>query len=80
MSYYSPKGLRKAIRQAVRYNRRMPVIPKALLWTDFPDTDEDLFGPDTKEDMRRPISISRRRPKHRRQRLHARLTGERTMR
>jgi hypothetical protein len=74
MSYTSRRALLRAIHRAVRYNREMPVEPKALLWTDFPDTEEDLFGPNTREDMREPAPVRRRRPKHRRQSLYNRLS------
>ena len=73
MSYPSRRRIMRDIRKAIRYNREMPVEPKALLWTDFPDTEEDLFGPNTREDMREPAPIRRRRPQQRRQGLYERL-------
>ena len=73
MSYDSRRALLRAIRKAIKYNRDTPVEPKALLWTDVPDTEEDLFGPNTREDMREPAPVRRRRPRQRRQGLYDRL-------
>ena len=68
--YIYGSELRRDIRAAVRDNNRHGVEPKALLWTDYPDADEDLFGPGTKEELRPPNAVWRRGPG---QRLHARL-------
>lgn len=74
MSYLTEASLAGAIRHAVIHNRITAVVPKSLLWTDFPDSEEDLFGPATKDEMRPPRAVSQRRPNARRQRLYARLT------
>lgn len=76
MNYLTEASLAGAIRAAISYNRNTPVLPKALVWTDFPDTDDDLFGPGTKDELRPPNPVRRRRPRERRRLYDRLITGE----
>lgn len=69
MTYISGKELQSAIAQAVAHNRQAPVQPKAIVWMDFPDTEDDLFSGEPR--LPRPNNNKRRKSL----RLYARLTG-----
>ena len=68
MSYLTAAETRAAIKQAVAHNRTAPVQPKAIVWMDFPDTEDDLFSGEPR--LPRPNNNKRRKGLRLYQRIH----------